>query len=73
MLRRILSTESVGPGGQFRAPAMGGRGRQPGGFGLGLGGECICPECNAKVSHTRGMSCNTLKCPKCGTLMTRAK
>lgn len=73
MPRKMPSTRSVGPSGRFRAPTRGGRGRQPGGFGLGIGGECICPECNTKVSHTRGMPCNTLKCPKCGTLMTRAK
>jgi len=63
---------SIPPGGRFRAPGRGGRGRM-GGFGLGPGGECICPKCGAKVPHKRGMPCYTLKCPKCSTPMTRAR
>lgn len=50
---------------------MPGRGRMPGGFGLGPSGECICPKCGAKMPHQRGTPCNQLKCPKCGALMTR--
>jgi hypothetical protein len=37
---------SIFPGGRFRAPGRGGRGRQAGGFGPG--GECWCPQCNTK-------------------------
>ncbi len=48
-----------------------GRGRQPGGFGLGPGGECVCPKCDTRVSHARGIPCYEQKCPKCGSQMTR--
>lgn len=34
-------------------------------------GDCVCPECGAKVSHTAGKPCNDIKCPKCGTAMVR--
>jgi electron transport complex protein RnfB len=61
---------SNGRGGGFRAP-IGGRGRQPGGFGLGPGGNCVCPKCGHTVVHQRGTPCFNLKCPKCGTPMTR--
>ena len=60
-----------GRGGRFRAPARGGRGRQPGGYGLGPGENCVCPKCGHTVVHGRGVPCFNLKCPKCGTPMTR--
>jgi len=47
-----------------------GRGRM-GGFGLGVGGDCVCPSCGKHASHQRGTPCNQLKCPGCGTTMTR--
>ncbi|MCD6434153.1 MAG: cation transporter [Candidatus Diapherotrites archaeon] len=40
--------------------------------GLGPGGYCICPKCNYKVEHRRGIPCATLKCPKCGTTLVRS-
>jgi len=49
---------------------MPGRGRM-GGFGMGLGGNCICPKCGATAVHQRGMPCTQQKCPKCGSIMTR--
>jgi len=61
------------PGGRFRAPRRGGRGRQPGGLGLGLGGECVCPNCGTKMPHQRGVPCYKYKCPKCGQAMTRTR
>ena len=51
----------------------GGRGRQPRGFGLGPGGECVCPNCGTWVSHRRGVPCYEHRCPKCGQSMTRAR
>jgi len=50
---------------------MFGRGRM-GGFGYGPGGECICPKCGYVGTHTAGNPCYTMRCPRCGTQMTRA-
>ncbi len=71
MLRKIFSGGFRRFAGRFRAPLKGGRGRQPEGSGLGLGGECVCPKCNAKISHAIATPCYTLRCPKCGASMTR--
>ena len=43
-----------------------------GGRGLGPGGECVCPNCGYRVSHSRGEPCYNKTCPKCGAKMTRA-
>ncbi|HEC80898.1 MAG TPA: hypothetical protein ENI42_00520 [Thermoplasmatales archaeon] len=59
------------PGRDGTGPAGGRRGGR-GGFGLGPGGECICPNCGHKEPHQLGIPCYTRKCPKCGTPMTRA-
>ena len=47
-----------------------GRGRM-GGTGRGPGGECVCPSCGKKAPHKRGAPCNEVRCPECGTAMTR--
>jgi len=59
-----------GPGTGRGRGRGGGRGRQ-GGRSLGPGGSCICPQCGATVAHQRGVPCYSLKCPNCGTQMTR--
>jgi electron transport complex protein RnfB len=52
--------------------AGGGQGRGRGsGFGAGPGGFCVCPACGEKVPHQQGVPCFEVKCPKCGTMMTR--
>jgi hypothetical protein len=48
----------------------GGRGLG-GGYSMGPGGECICPNCGHKEPHPRGVPCAMVKCPRCDTLMVR--
>ena len=60
-----------GLGGRFRAPA-GGRGRMPGGFGLGPGGSCRCPSCGYTSNHPIATPCYDMKCPNCGNTLVRA-
>lgn len=53
---------------------MAGRGRMRGDKpGSGIGGSCLCPNCNYKEAHQLGTPCYDKKCPKCGTPMTRGK
>ncbi len=54
-------------GGNYK---MAGRGRM-GGFGLGPGGNCVCPSCGYTETHIRGVPCYQKTCPKCGSKMTR--
>jgi electron transport complex protein RnfB len=48
----------------------GGRGRK-GGQGLGLGGQCYCPNCGHRQAHQRGVPCYDLRCPKCEAPLMR--
>ena len=48
----------------------GGRGRM-GGTGQSVGGSCVCPQCGKMIPHQQGQPCNQMKCPECGTTMTR--
>ncbi|PIY25376.1 MAG: hypothetical protein COZ11_05520 [Deltaproteobacteria bacterium CG_4_10_14_3_um_filter_51_14] len=58
--------------GAGRGQDTSGRGRgMGGGRGMGPGGDCVCPACNEKVPHTRGVPCFEMKCPKCGAALTR--
>jgi predicted Fe-Mo cluster-binding NifX family protein len=59
-----------GSGGGGRGGVRGGRMGGP--LAAGPGGECVCPSCGEKTPHTAGKPCNQMKCPKCGTSMTRA-
>ena len=52
--------------GQGRGP-----GRMGGGQAAGPGGYCVCPSCGHKVPHQVGQPCYDVKCPQCGTAMTR--
>jgi len=60
------------PRGDGTGPPRGGGGRgRMGGQGLGVGGNCVCPNCGATVAHKRGAPCYQINCPKCGTKMVR--
>ena len=39
---------------------------------LGGSSECECPKCGHKISHSRGVPCSGVKCPKCETPMKGA-
>lgn len=67
-------TGPVGRGpGAGRGTGRGQGGGRMGGFGLGVGGSCVCPKCGKTVAHQRGAPCNELKCPDCGSGMTRQR
>lgn len=34
--------------------------------------KCICPECGLSVPHQHRVQCFKLKCPQCGSPMTRS-
>ena len=38
---------------------------------LGPKGECICPKCETRVAHRRGVRCQEEHCPSCGSRMLR--
>jgi len=59
------------PGGDGTGPFEGGRGRMGGAFAAGPQGKCVCPKCGFETAHSRGQPCNQMKCPKCGSTMTR--
>jgi len=63
--------QGLGRGGGRGFGRASGKGRQPGGFGLGPGGECVCPKCGTRAPHQRGIPCYKQTCPKCGNPMAR--
>jgi len=65
--------DGTGPAGRGLGQGAGmGRGKGMGrGAGMGAGGNCVCPKCGNKSSHSQGIPCNSMKCPKCGTMMVR--
>jgi hypothetical protein len=44
-----------------------GRGRGKPGQGIGGPSYCRCPNCGHSVSHTRGIPCTSMTCPKCSS------
>ena len=63
-------TGPTGKGQNQGGQGRGGRGQNQG-KALGPEGECVCPKCGKKIPHQRGTPCTSLKCPSCGSLMTR--
>ncbi|MCK5476594.1 MAG: cation transporter [Candidatus Aenigmarchaeota archaeon] len=41
------------------------------GYAFGPGGYCVCSKCGYKIKHKRGVSCSSMKCPKCNIALTR--
>jgi predicted DNA-binding protein (UPF0251 family) len=41
------------------------------GQGMGADGYCICPKCDKKIAHKRGVPCQEEQCPNCGLKMMR--
>ena len=39
--------------------------------GMGIGGYCICPKCDYRAPHQRGIPCQDQRCPKCGAKLMR--
>ena len=59
-----MSYEDLYPAQEAQEPGQGqgvGKPRQ----GQGGFDSCACPQCGYQVPHQRGVSCNTLQCPKC--------
>ena len=70
--------DRTGPPGQGLGQAgrgmgkSGSKGRLNGNrYGVGPSGDCICPQCGARLSHQRGIPCYSVKCPKCQAKMAR--
>ena len=38
---------------------------------MGPVGECICPKCESRIEHRRGITCQDERCPECGAKMLR--
>jgi len=38
---------------------------------MGPGGYCICPKCEERIAHRRGIPCQQERCPACGAKMLR--
>jgi Zn finger protein HypA/HybF involved in hydrogenase expression len=38
---------------------------------MGAIGECICPKCETRIEHQRGVRCQEERCPACGAKMLR--
>lgn len=39
--------------------------------GSGPGGKCICPDCGYVEEHKINKPCNEIKCPECGSMLTK--
>jgi hypothetical protein len=46
------------------------KGKGTGPEGTGGSDICVCPKCGYETEHDRGVPCNQMKCPKCGSSMT---
>jgi predicted Fe-Mo cluster-binding NifX family protein len=70
MMPRFVRCQGPGGGSGGGMGRGGGRG---GGSRPGPGGFCVCPSCGQKAPHQQGIPCLEIKCPQCGTVMTRER
>ena len=59
------SGRGIGRGGQGSGRMVGNR------AGAGPSGECVCPNCGARLPHQVGTPCYNLSCLKCRAKMVR--
>jgi hypothetical protein len=38
---------------------------------MGPAGSCVCPSCDYRSAHRRGVPCREERCPKCGKQLVR--
>jgi Zn-finger nucleic acid-binding protein len=38
---------------------------------MGAGGMCLCPKCDYRAAHRRGVPCQDERCPQCGAKLLR--
>ncbi len=60
-----------GRGGGGQGGRRQGSGRMGGASGGKPNGYCVCVQCGHREPHERGMPCTQVRCPKCGSAMTR--
>jgi len=68
------SGQGQGQGAGGGQGGQGGRGGESGGQGggaMGAGGSCLCPKCERRFPHQRGVPCLNERCPDCGTALVR--
>ncbi|MCP5371403.1 MAG: ferredoxin [Hyphomicrobiales bacterium] len=39
--------------------------------GAAEAGACICPKCDTRIPHQKGVPCQDARCPACGAKMLR--
>jgi predicted Fe-Mo cluster-binding NifX family protein len=70
MMSSFARSQGPGSGSGGGKGLGGGRG---GGSRPGPGGFCVCPSCGQKAPHQQGIPCLEVKCPQCGSVMTRER
>ncbi len=67
---KMPGKDGTGPAGRGQGRGQGRKGMMGDGF-AGPEGICVCPKCGREQPHLRGKPCTEIKCPNCGSIMTR--